>query len=94
YSNWNAERIINAISRAIDKQDDSKENETSTLLFETIRHAYHLDKESLIANPQNLENALSKTLGRDTYYQTVQPSILEDLKKEISFSTNPIQLRV
>lgn len=94
YSNWNAERIINAISRAIDKQDDSKENETSTLLFETIRHAYHLDKESLIANPQNLENALSKTLGRDTYYQTVQPSILEDLKKEISFSTNPVQLRV
>ena len=57
-------------------------------MFETIRHAHKINKESLISNPRNLEDILSKTLGNDYYYNIIQSSILNEIKKEILFKND------
>jgi len=44
--------------------------------------------DSLISNPQNLEDILSKILGTDYYYNTFQSSILNEIKKEILFKND------
>ena len=90
YDKWNKEKIFKIISNIIDTEAGTlnESNEASTLLFETIRHAYKINKESLISNPQNLEDILSKILGIDYYYNTIQPSILNEIKKEILFKND------
>ena len=83
YKRWTLDYIIEIIKNGIDKEY-GKENDTSTLLFETIRHRYHLDKEALLLN-SDFENILSKTIGNDDYYNIVRPAILKEIKKEILF---------
>ena len=90
YDKWNKEKIFKIIRNIIDTEAGTLNgsNEASTLLFETIRHVYKINKESLISNPQNLEDILSKILGTDYYYNTLQPSILNEIKKEVLFKND------
>jgi hypothetical protein len=83
YKRWTLDNIIEIIKNVIDREYGN-ENDTTTLLFETIRHAYHLDKEALLLN-SDFENILSKTIGNDDYYNIVRPAILKEIKKEILF---------
>ncbi|MGN6351527.1 MAG: hypothetical protein ACTHL3_08705 [Candidatus Nitrosocosmicus sp.] len=87
FDKFHTEKILKIISKIIDKDAGASDenNETSTLLFETIRHRYKIDRESLASNPMLLEQVLSKTLGNDNYYYNIQPTILREIKKEILF---------
>ncbi|MDQ4073490.1 MAG: hypothetical protein M3162_04205, partial [Thermoproteota archaeon] len=69
---FNNKKILDIIGNALDgtsKEDgETRQNEgtsASKLLFNTVKHAYHVDMDSLISDPTKLDAILSKTLGDD-----------------------------
>lgn len=91
YEKWTSAKIFKTICKVIDKEagtSNESNNDFSILLFETIRHAYKLDKDYLLSNPQILERTLSKTLGKDTYYNFIGPSIIKEIRDELLFDNN------
>lgn len=64
-----------------DAQDEDTQR-YSSLLFETIRNRYQIDRDSLIADPQKFEDILSKMLGKNSY-EELSNNIKVNFIKEI-----------
>jgi hypothetical protein len=91
YERWTRDKIFKTISKVLDKvsgTSNESNDDFSILLFETIRNAYKLDKNYLLSNPQILQETLSKTLGKDNYYNFIGPSILKEIRKELLFDND------
>lgn len=93
---WNQDKILNMITRAIDldadvnnsinRKEDINNGEVdhvySDLLFETIRNMYHVDRNSMVTDPEKFEQILIKMLGKGSY-EEISNNIKNSFIKEI-----------
>jgi hypothetical protein len=76
--------------KELKKDDKDEDNQTySNLIFETIRNRYHLDRNSLVTNPEKFEDTFTKLLGKDSY-EELSNNIKYNLVNEIFGYSNKL----
>ena len=77
-------------NKELKKDDKDEDNQTySNLIFETIRNRYHLDRNSLVTNPEQFEDTFTKMLGKDSY-EELSNNIKYNLVNEIFGYSNKL----
>ena len=92
---FDSTRMIDIITETIDSiaiEDDERNDNSlvSTLLFGTIRHAYHLDEKTLVLEPDKLEHVLTCMLGKQSYEELEQKIMTKLIKKIFGFSDSKL----
>ena len=90
---WDSSKLIEIITETIDAVANEEDKRSidltvSTLLFATIKHAYHLDKKSLISKPDRLEQVLIKMLGKQSYKEIEKRIKTELIERIFESSTS------
>jgi hypothetical protein len=82
YKAWNANEIINLISKGIDKRLGEG---SSTLLFQAMKIVHKLNQDVIVSRPVIFEGILKRLLGNDQYASPLLDTIFEQIIKKISF---------
>jgi hypothetical protein len=81
YKQWNTDKIIDIVSKGIDK---NLGEDSSILLFQTLKSAYKLNQDSIVDRPDVFEERLKRVLGKDDANSVIN-SIFEEIIREVEF---------